>query len=147
MRWRVRPVLVDGPGERRLRHVTACLTCTLRCAHCALPVRLNGKSDHPGYGVVDEHHAPGVRGFPDLGLLHRFCRDTLGRGLTVELAVRRAYLGHVTELYETGGRSRRYERLGVRPPRPGSPELYRKRWRVAKMRYACKACRYYTGSH
>ncbi|WP_410586458.1 hypothetical protein [Amycolatopsis sp. lyj-23] len=134
---------VRGPGsedrrELRIRHLTGCLPCTLKCAYCGLPVRLAGRGDHPGYGVVEE-----VTG--GLVLLHRFCRSALGRCGTRGCVLRRAHLGRATEQYETGRRPGRYQRLGVR--RSPDLDLYRKHWRIAKMRYACKACRYYTGSH
>jgi len=127
----------------RVRHVTDCLTCTLRCTYCGLPVRLTGPADHPGYGVVDEL-ATADRS-PDLVLLHRFCSHALGRRRTPGCALRRAHLGRATEQYDTGRRPGRYQRLGVR--RSPNLDLYRKHWRIAKMRYACQACRYYTGSH
>jgi hypothetical protein len=123
--------------------VTACLTCTLKCAYCGLPVRLTGACDHPGYGVVDEF-AGNEPEAPDLVLLHRFCRSALGRRIPGR-ALRRAHLGRATEQYDTGRRPGRYQCLGVR--RSPDLDLYRKHWRIAKMRYACKACRYYTGSH
>lgn len=139
---------VRGPGSEdqralRLRHISGCLTCTLKCGYCGLPVRLAGPGDHPGYGVVEEV----VDGLAaDLVLLHRFCRSALGRCRTRGCVLRRAHLGRATEQYETGRRRPgRYQRLGVR--RSADLDLYRKHWRVAKMRYACKACRYYTGSH
>jgi hypothetical protein len=135
---------VRGPGsedrrELRLRHIAGCLPCTLKCGYCGLPVRLTGPGAHPGYGVVEE-----VTG--ELVLLHRFCRGALGRCRTRGCVLRRAHLGRATEQYETGRRRPgRYQRLGVR--RSPDLDLYRKHWRVAKMRYACQACRYYTGSH
>lgn len=138
---------VRGPGssgrELRLRHVTGCLSCTLKCAYCGLPVRLTGPAGHPGYGVVDEVGVDETCG--ELVLLHRFCRGALGRCRTRGCMLRRAHLGRATEQYETGRRPGRYQRLGVR--RSADLDLYRKHWRVAKMRYACQACRYYTGSH
>ncbi|MEU7784701.1 hypothetical protein [Amycolatopsis sp. NPDC049159] len=169
---------VRGPGsedrrELRIRHLSGCLPCTLKCAYCGLPVRLTGPGDHPGYGVVEEvidpaesrpareRHATGAtdrfgrdcgwigherHSSGDLVLLHRFCRGALGRCRTRGCVLRRAHLGRATEQYETGRRRPgRYQRLGVR--RSADLDLYRKHWRVAKMRYACKACRYYTGSH
>ncbi|OLZ52540.1 hypothetical protein BS329_14655 [Amycolatopsis coloradensis] len=145
MGWHVRETIDEDRRERRIRHVTRCLSCTLICVHCGLPARFSVPAGHPGLGVVE--HLPGATtpGLPDLALLHRFCRDNLAAEPGV--ALRRAYLGLATELFETGRRIRRHRRLGVHPPRPGHLETYRKRWRVAKMRYACKACRYYTGSH
>lgn len=150
MGWHVREVIDGDRRERRIRHVTRCLSCTLTCVHCGLPARFSLPPAHPGLGVVE--HLPGVAtpGLPDLALLHRFCRDNLNKNAGV--ALRRAYLGLATELFEAGRRihchqRRSHRRLGVHPPRPGHLEVYRKRWRVAKMRYACKACRYYTGSH
>ncbi|SFW83996.1 hypothetical protein [Amycolatopsis australiensis] len=146
---------VRGPrsGDRRqedrralrLRHIAGCLSCTLTCQYCGLPVRLAGPAGHPGYGVVEEVIAGDGTAAPDLVLLHRFCRSALGRCRTRGCVLRRAHLGRATEQYETGRRPGRYQRLGVR--RSPDPDLYRKHWRVAKMRYACKACRYYTGSH
>jgi hypothetical protein len=108
-------------------------------------VRLDGECGHPGYGVVEHFGAP-AGDLPNLRLLHRFCRDTFGRSATRRgLAVRRAYLGRATEQFDVGLPSRPYDRLGVSCA--ANSELYWKRWRIAKMRYACKACRYYTGSH
>ncbi len=120
-------VSVSGADRRdvRIRHVT-----------------LTGPADHPGYGVVDELATLGDS--PDLVLLHRFCSHALGRRAE-GFALRRAHLGRATEQYDTGRRTGRYQRLGVR--RSPNLELYRKHWRIAKMRYACQACRYYTGSH
>jgi hypothetical protein len=122
-----------------VRHITArCLPCGVLCAYCQLPVRLDLDDEHPGHGVVETVSD----GYPGLGLLHRFCRvaarsrSAARRGLVV----RRAYLGRATERYEARLPTRPYDRLGVCP---GDG----KRWRVAKMRYACKACRYYTSSH
>lgn len=144
MTSRVRgPVAGTDRRDVRLRHVTGCLTCTLRCSYCGLPVRLTGPADHPGYGVVDELAT--AEEPLDLVLLHRFCRRALGRRRTPGCALRRAHLGRATEQYDTGRRAGRYQRLGVR--RSPNLELYRKHWRIAKMRYACQACRYYTGSH
>ena len=140
MASRARGTISDDLRAARLRHVTDCLTCTLKCAHCGLPVRLSGADDHPGYGIVEQR--PGG----DLVLLHRFCRSAFGRRRAPGCAVRRAHLGRATEQYDTGRRVGRYERLGVRPRTPNT-DLFRKRWRMAKMRYACQACRYYTGSH
>jgi hypothetical protein len=140
MASRARVTLSGDLRAARIRHVTACLTCTLKCVYCALPVRLSGPDDHPGYGVVEQ--VPGG----ELVLLHRFCRRALGRRRAPGCAVRRAHLGRATEQYDTGRRIGRYERLGVRPVSRNT-DLFRKRWRMAKMRYACKACRYYTGSH
>jgi hypothetical protein len=122
-----------------LRHVTArCLSCGSLCAYCGLPVRLTGEGEHPGYGVVEQVR-PDVTG---LALVHLFCRDaTRSRSAARRgIVVRRAYLGHATERYEAHLPVRPYDRLGVCP---GDG----KRWRIAKMRYACKACRYYTSSH
>jgi len=140
---------VRGPGSEdrrdlRLRHIAGCLPCTLTCGYCGLPVRLDGPGDHPGRGVVEQLAGDGTAA-PDLVLLHRFCRSALGRCRTRGCLLRRAHLGRATEQYETGRRPGRYQRLGVR--RSPDLDLYRKHWRVAKMRYACKACRYYTGSH
>ncbi|KZB86909.1 hypothetical protein [Amycolatopsis regifaucium] len=150
MGWHVREVIDGDQRERRIRHVTRCLSCTLTCVHCGLPAGFSLPPGHPGLGVVEHLAGAATPGLPDLALLHRFCRDnpTTETGI----ALRRAYLGLATELFETGRRirchqRRSHQRLGVRPPRPGRLEVYRKRWRVAKMRYACKACRYYTGSH
>jgi hypothetical protein len=122
-----------------LRHVSAkCLPCGSLCAYCGLVVRLDGEGEHPGYGVVDEIGSE----YPGLGLLHRFCRDAARprRAARRGIVVRRAYLGRATERYEARLPMRPYDRLGVCP---GDG----KRWRIAKMRYACKACRYYTSSH
>lgn len=122
-----------------MRHVLAqCLACCSRCAYCDLPVLVTGEREHPGYGVVDVVGD----GYPGLGLLHLFCREaarsrSAARRGTV---IRRAYLGRATERYEARLPVRPYDRLGVCP---GDG----KRWRIAKMRYACKACRYYTSSH
>jgi hypothetical protein len=144
MASRVRGPVSPDRREPRLRHLTGCLTCTLKCVYCGLPVRLTGPGDHPGHGVVEE--IPGDGPAPDLVLLHRFCRSALGRCRTRGCVLRRAHLGRATEQYDTGRRRPgRYQRLGVR--RSADLDLYRKHWRVAKMRYACKACRYYTGSH
>ncbi|UOZ05114.1 hypothetical protein [Amycolatopsis sp. WQ 127309] len=144
MASRVRQPVSEDRRDPRLRHITGCLTCTLKCAYCGLPVRLAGPGDHPGYGVVEQIAGDGPT--PDLVLLHRFCRSALGRCRTRGCVLRRAHLGRATEQYETGRRRPgRYQRLGVR--RSPDLDLYRKHWRVAKMRYACKACRYYTGSH
>ncbi|OXM53189.1 hypothetical protein [Amycolatopsis alba] len=145
MGWHVRETIDGDQRERRIRHVTRCLSCTLTCVHCGLPAGFSLPAGHPGLGVVE--HLPGstTPGLPDLALLHRFCRDHLAT--EPGIALRRAYLGLATELFEAGRRIRCHRRLGVHPPRPGHLDAYRKRWRVAKMRYACKACRYYTGSH
>ncbi|GAB3905123.1 hypothetical protein ACFQ1S_25195 [Kibdelosporangium lantanae] len=121
------------------RHITArCLSCDALCAYCRLPVRLDPDDEHPGHGVVDTVN----EGYPGLGLLHRFCQRSMGSRSAARrgLVVRRAYLGRATERYEARLPTRPYDRLGVCP---GDG----KRWRVAKMRYACKACRYYTSSH
>lgn len=150
MGWHVREVIDGDQRERRIRHVTRCLSCTLTCVHCGLPARFSVPKEHPGLGVVEHLSGATTPGLPDLALLHRFCRDTLPADVHAPengIALRRAYLGLATELFEAGRRIRCHHRLGVRPPRPGHLEAYRKRWRVAKMRYACKACRYYTGSH
>ncbi|MBE1464358.1 hypothetical protein H4W33_003370 [Kibdelosporangium phytohabitans] len=74
--------------------------------------------------------------------MHRFCRDSARSRSAARrgLVVRRAYLGRATERYEAHQPVRPYDRLGVCPG--DGP-----RWRIAKMRYACKACRYYTSSH
>lgn len=123
-----------------LRHLpTRCLPCAAVCVYCGLPVRLGGEDRHPGYGVIDQ--VSGMT-FPDLGLLHRFCR-TAARSRSAARrgsVARRAYLGRATERYEARLPLRPYDRLGVCP---GDGQ----RWRIAKMRYACKACRYYTSSH
>ena len=122
-----------------LRHVSArCLPCGSVCGYCGLGVRLDGADEHPGYGVVDEVGG----GYPGLGLLHRFCRDGARSRSAARrgIVARRAYLGRATERYEARLPMRPYDRLGVCP---GDG----KRWRIAKMRYACKACRYYTSSH
>ncbi|HET6286998.1 MAG TPA: hypothetical protein VFG15_09620 [Amycolatopsis sp.] len=129
MGWHVREPIDEDLRERRIRPVTRCLKCTLTCVHCGLPARFSVPAGHPGLGVVE--HLPGVSttGLPDLALLHRFCRDTLAAEPGV--ALRRAYLGLATELFETGRRIRRHRRLGVHPPRPGHLEACRKRWRMA----------------
>jgi hypothetical protein len=124
-----------------MRHVLAqCLACGSRCAYCDLPVLLAQDSGHPGYGVVEQVRDLG--GLPGLGLLHLFCRDSARSRSAARrgLVVRRAYLGRATERYEARLPVRPYDRLGVCP---GD----RQGWRIAKMRYACKACRYYTSSH
>ena len=125
-----------------LRHVAVqCLPCGSLCAYCGLPVRLSGSDEHPGYGVVDQVPNEHTE-LPDLGLLHLFCRDAARSRSAARrgLVARRAYLGRATERYEAHQPPRPYDRLGVCP---GDG----KRWRIAKMRYACKACRYYTSSH
>jgi hypothetical protein len=122
-----------------LRHVSArCLSCGAVCAYCGLPVRLDNDEGHPGHGVVDEFATATER----LGLVHVFCRGPAHSRSAARRGVmtRRAYLGRATERYEARLPVRPYDRLGVLP---GDV----KRWRVAKMRYACKACRYYTSSH
>jgi hypothetical protein len=122
-----------------VRHITArCLPCDALCTYCRLPVRIDSDDEHPGHGVVDTVG----ESYPGLGLLHRFCRQAVRSRSAARrgLVVRRAYLGRATERYEARLPTRPYDRLGVCP---GDG----KRWRVAKMRYACKACRYYTSSH
>jgi hypothetical protein len=126
-----------------LRHVsTPCLPCGSLCVYCGLPVRLAGAPEHPGYGVVDQVTGRQRPGMPNLGLLHLFCRGAaMSRSAARRgIVARRAYLGRATERYEARLPVRPYDRLGVCP---GDG----KRWRIAKMRYACKACRYYTSSH
>jgi hypothetical protein len=127
----------------KLRHSSAtCLPCGSLCAYCGLPVRLTGHPEHPGYGVVDQVNGREHPTLPDLGLLHLFCRRAARKRSAARrgIAARRAYLGRATERYEARLPQRPYDRLGVCP---GDG----KRWRIAKMRYACKACRYYSSSH
>jgi hypothetical protein len=118
---------------------------------------------HPGHVVVDYHddttrppsgRSGTGRGLPDLVLLHKFCNEHLFPDCGV--ALRRAHLGWATEQFDLGtvdpgsGDSgsaalSHYDQLGLH----GAPwrgfELYQRHWRVRKMRYACKACRYYAG--
>ena len=124
-----------------MRHGLAqCLACASRCVYCRLPVRIAGAGDHPGHVVVDQ--VSGVNGLSGLIMLHRFCRGSAHSRSAARrgLVARRAYLGRATECYEARLPVRPYDRLGVCP---GDGQ----RWRIAKMRYACKACRYYTSSH
>jgi hypothetical protein len=124
-----------------MRHGLAqCLACASRCVYCQLPVRVAGECGHPGYGVIDQ--VSGRSGLSGLILVHRFCRDSARSRSAARrgLVARRAYLGRATERYEARLPVRPYDRLGVCP---GDGQ----RWRIAKMRYACKACRYYTSSH
>jgi hypothetical protein len=126
-----------------VRHVAiTCLQCGTLCAYCRLPVRLAGQPEHPGHGVVDQVNGREHPDLPDLGLLHLFCRDAVRKRRAARrgIVARRAYLGRATERYEARLPLRPYDRLGVCP---GDG----KQWRVAKMRYACKARRYYTSSH
>ncbi|RZS39039.1 hypothetical protein EV193_104250 [Herbihabitans rhizosphaerae] len=124
-----------------------------RCFYCALPVRFGGDGSHPGRGVVDQvagAHTTDMFGLPNLRLLHEFCRAQLGsrtnrRRFLVGLAMRRARLGRATERHEAGLPIHPHDRLGVDPVlRTGA---YPKYWRVTKMRYAMRACKYYAGAH
>ncbi|HJQ46502.1 MAG TPA: hypothetical protein VJ870_09275 [Amycolatopsis sp.] len=128
------------------------------CFYCALPVRFTGDHRHPGYVVID-HVGPAVPsseldGLPDLRVLHRFCSHTARtRGCTPcsSIMLRRAWLGWATSEFEAGRGDRRYgirhyPRLGLRPARLLGPELFRRHWRVRKMRCAALACRYYANS-
>jgi hypothetical protein len=103
---------------------------------------------HPGHVVVDylDPGGPrpaGGRGLPDLVLLHRFCDEHLF--LDCGVSLRRAHLGWATEQFETGSSMRHYDQLGLHSAPWRGFELYQRHWRVRKMRYACKACRYYAG--
>lgn len=121
------------------------------CSYCGLPVRLTGDQRHPGLAVVDRlvFAAPRGDGLPNLGILHRFCNQVSrsGRGGCGRV-LRRAWLGWATEQFEAGERERHYgvrhyDRLGLHPGHLRSPSLYRKYWRVRKMRCASRACDYY----
>jgi hypothetical protein len=106
---------------------------------------------HPGHVVVDYlDNSPATsprsgRGLPDLVLLHRFCNEHLLPDCGV--ALRRAHLGWATEQFDgdTSSSLRHYDQLGLHSAPWRGFELYQRHWRVRKMRYACKACRYYAG--
>ncbi|HVV12178.1 hypothetical protein [Amycolatopsis sp.] len=120
------------------------------CFYCGLPVRFNGARHHPGQ-VVIEHVSlapPGPDGLPDLKVLHRFCSRVMRCGHESSVMLRRAWLGWATGEYESWQREKRYGtrhylRLGVH----SGGTLFRKHWRVRKMRCAAYACRYYTACH
>ena len=124
------------------------------CFYCSLPVRFTGDPRHPGY-VVIEHVGPSVidlefADLPDLRVLHRFCSRSCGHGPCSSITLRRAWLGWATSEFEAGRKNRRYgtrhyPRLGLHPGRMRRPELFRKYWRIRKMRCAALACRYYSG--
>jgi hypothetical protein len=127
------------------------------CFSCALPVRLTGDHRHPGYVVID-HVAPAIPridsgGLPDLRILHRFCSQTArpgGSSPCSSVTLRRAWLGWATSEFEAGQDdrhygTRHYPRLGLHPARLRRPELFRRYWRIRKMRCAALACRYYAG--
>jgi hypothetical protein len=123
------------------------------CVYCGLPVLTDDENEHPGHVVVDYLGAtPDLarRGLPGLVLLHRFCDEVLRtRGERVAagdaVSLRRAHLGWVTEQYDTGSSRGHYDELGLHSPPPRGFAIYQRHWRVRKMRYACKACRYYAG--
>jgi hypothetical protein len=122
------------------------------CSYCGLPVRLAGDRRHPGRVVVDQlvFSAPRGDGLPNLGVLHRFCNQVSRTGRpSCGRVLRRAWLGWATEQFEARGRERHYgfrhyDRLGLHPGRLASPRLYRKYWRIRKMRCASRACDYYS---
>lgn len=121
------------------------------CSYCGLRVRLTGDHRHPGYGLVEQltFASPRGDGLPNLGVLHRFCHQ-VSQSRRGGRTLRRAWLGWATEQFEASERERRYgtrhyERLGLHPDRLDAPRLYRKHWRIRKMRCAMKACNYYSG--
>jgi hypothetical protein len=122
------------------------------CSYCGLPVRLTGDRRHPGRGVVDQlmFGTPRRDGLPDLGVLHRFCNQVSRTGrLACGRVLRRAWLGWATEQFDACRHEKRYglrhyHRLGLHPDRLSSPRLYRKFWRIRKMRCASRACDYYS---
>ncbi|TNC21547.1 hypothetical protein [Amycolatopsis alkalitolerans] len=123
------------------------------CSYCALPVRFTGDHRHPGYVVIDQVTPPRADpgGLPDLRVLHRFCSlpaRAAGHRRCSSITLRRAWLGWATTEFEAGRGDRRYgirhyPRLGLHPARLRRPELFRKYWRIRKMRCAALACRYY----
>src|SRR5439155_12974308 len=122
-----------------------------RCFYCALPVRFADDCAHPGHGVVD--YVAGVTdldllGLPNLRLLHAFCRNQLRSRtnrseLRQGLAIRRARLGRATEAFEAGLPVALRDQLGLSGVPLRDKGRYPKYWRVTKMRYAMRACRYY----
>ncbi|AHH97267.1 hypothetical protein GCM10010174_27640 [Kutzneria viridogrisea] len=115
---------------------------------------LNDEPEHPGHVSIGDHlgrtadalHSDRV----NVPVLHRFCLERLNCGdehscLGYGLVLRRAHLGWATEQYEIGSSQRQYLLLGMQAVPLRNPELYQRYWRVRKMRYACKACRYYVG--
>lgn len=122
------------------------------CFYCALPVRFTGDHRHPGYVVID-HVGPAIPrtdpgDLPDLRVLHRFCSRRLRSCACSSVTLRRAWLGWATCEFEAGRENRHYgirhyPRLGLRPGLLHRPDLFRKYWRIRKMRCAALACRYY----
>ena len=121
-----------------------------RCFHCGLPVRFDVPDAHPGRGLVDHEPAapPDRDGLPDLRLSHRLChrlRACRARSPENGVAARRAWLGWATERFEaaTGFGARQCLRLGLHPGALPEQGVYRRHWRVRKMRYATIATRRY----
>ncbi|HET6502810.1 MAG TPA: hypothetical protein VFG87_18805 [Amycolatopsis sp.] len=123
------------------------------CSFCGLRVRLTGDPRHPGYAVVDQlgFAPPRGDGLPNLGVLHRFCnRVSRTGGAACGRVLRRAWLGWATDQFEAGNPGKRYglrhyERLGLHPGHLRAPRLYRRYWRIRKLRCASRACDYYSG--
>jgi hypothetical protein len=121
-----------------------------RCFHCGLRVRFDVPDAHPGRGLVDHEPAapPDDDGLPDLRLSHRLChqvRVCCARSPENGVAARRAWLGWATERFDSarGFRARQCLRLGLHPASLPDRSVYRRHWRVRKMRYATIATRRY----
>jgi len=124
-----------------------------RCFHCGLPVRFDVADPHPGRGVVDHEPTapPDLEGLPDLRVSHRIChrlRVCGARCPDAGAAAHRAWLGWATERFDAaaGFGARQCLRLGLHPavlPDRADRGVYRRYWRVRKMRYATIATRIY----
>jgi hypothetical protein len=117
--------------------------------HCRLPVRFDLPEAHPGRGIVDhEPTAPSENGLPDLRLSHRLCHQLRvcgARSAENGVAAHRAWLGWATERFDVAARfgARQCLRLGLHPASLPERGVYRRHWRVRKMRYATIATRRY----